>query len=179
MQGGQLAGAGRLMPLLVPFTTMAALKLTKAGTATGANLFSDRPVETLNAVVAAIQSEFVGKAGGSPTLAKVGAASFSSGITALRLFLASMRSSGLVKEVIDFDSPHIVAEPKTLTLSSGAVSKCFTQFAVPHPAAGWVTLTKQHFEAVSSFGSYPEPQRLHARIGWMMYFQAMANSVIP
>jgi hypothetical protein len=179
MQGGQLAAAGRRLPLLVPFTTMAALQRTKAGTAPGANLFSDRPVETLNAVLAAIQAAVTGKAGGQPALAKVGAASFSSGIQALRLFLAALRSSGLVKEVLDFDSPHIVAEPKALTLAPGAVSKCFTQFPASHPPAGWVTLTAAHFAAVSSFAGYPEPQRLHARIGWMMYFQAMVNSVIP
>jgi hypothetical protein len=85
MQGGQLAAAGRLMPLLVPFTTMAALKLTKTGAATGENMFSDRPAETLNAIMAAIQSEITAKAGGKPTLAQIGVASFSSGIYSLEI----------------------------------------------------------------------------------------------
>jgi hypothetical protein len=96
------------------------------------------------------------------------------------LFLAAMRSSGLVKEIIDFDSPHIRVEPKSLTRSPGAVSKCFTQTFAPHPTVGWVTVTSKHFADVSAFGHYSERfgQRLHARIGWMMFFQAMTNSVI-
>ena len=171
MQGGQLAGADRLAPLLVPFTTMAALN-TKAP---AGNMFSDRPVETLNAVMAAIQSEITKKEGGKPTLATLGVASFSSGIMALRLFLAAMRSSGLVKEVIDFDSPHIKIEPKTLTRAPGAVSKCFTQVAASRPEPGYVTLMAQHFATITAYSGFNEPVRLHARIGWMMYYQAMKD----
>jgi hypothetical protein len=165
MQGGQLAGAGRLMPLLVPFTTMAAL------VSPAKNMFNDRPVETLNAIMAAIQSEITPHSSRKPMLSNVGVSSFSSGITALRLFLTAMSSSGLVKEIIDFDSPFIISEPKQLTRSSGAVSKCFTQI-LHRPEIGWVTLTTDHFTAVRKFDS------LHARIGWMMYHQAMINSVI-
>jgi hypothetical protein len=178
MEGGQLAAAGRLLPMLVPFTTMAAVRVGKNGAIPTANMFQDRPVETLNAVMAAIESEITGDASAKPKLTKVGAASFSSGIGALRLFLKSMKSSGLIKEVIDFDSPHIVAEPKSLTRSPGAVSRCFTQFAVARPETGWVTVNANHFASVSAFGQYPEPQRTHARIGWMMYFQAMTTSTI-
>jgi hypothetical protein len=178
MQGGQLAGAGLKMPLLVPFTTMAALD-TKHHP--GQNMFTDRPVETLNAIMAAIQRQITQKAGAKPTLSALGAASFSSGISALRLFLAAMRSSGLVKEVIDFDSPHIKKEPKMLTRSPGAVSKCFTQTGPPpsvHPGPGYVILTAKHFDSVTAYTQYPEPQRTHARIGWMMYFQAMMTSAL-
>lgn len=172
MQGGQLAAAERLVPLLVPFTTMAALKTPAE------NMFSDRPIETLNAVMAAIESEITGNKNSKPTLAAVGAASFSSGIMALRLFLSAMRSSGIVKEVIDFDSPHIVTEPKMLTRCPGAVSKCFTRKPGAHPEFGYVVLRPEHFETVVEHLDFPEPTRLHARIGWMMYHQAMMNSVI-
>jgi hypothetical protein len=165
LQGGQLAAAGRMLPLLVPFTTMAAL-------GKGPNMFSNRPVDTLNAIMDAIANEIVGAAY-SPGLSSVGAASFSSGFMALGLFLGQMRSSGLIKEVIDFDGPFIVNHPKTLMRSPGAVSKSFTQFALSVPPSGWVTLKSEHFDNVTAFGG-----NLHAQIGWMMYHQAMLNSVI-
>jgi hypothetical protein len=49
---------------------------------------------------------------------------------------------------------------------------------VARPETGWVTVNANHFASVSAFGQYPEPQRTHARIGWMMYFQAMTTSTI-
>ena len=174
LQGVQLAKAGRLMPFLVPFTTMAALRGSKTHPIPAQNMFSDRPVETLNAIMEAIQSEIVPKATGTPSLTKLGASSFSSGIGALRLFLASMSASGLIKEVIDFDGPFITKEPKRLTPSPGAVSKCFTQTGPAGPSPNYVTVTNDHFTLVTA---YPD-SGLHGRIGWMMYYQAMLHSVI-
>jgi hypothetical protein len=166
MQGGQLAGAGELYPLLVPFTTMKALARRSA------NMFSSRPVETLNAVMQAIGKEI--KADATLPLSRVGTASFSSGCHALRLFLINMQRSGLVKEVFNFDGAVIITEPKTLIRSPGAVSKCYTQVALPVPPAGWVTLTRDHFANVTAFRS----SGLHAQIGWTMYHQAMLGSTL-
>jgi hypothetical protein len=173
MQGGQLAGADELYPLLVPFTTMAAIRLTKDGTPPAANMFRSRPVETLSAVMQAIGKEIKGADTTAP-LSRVGAASFSSGTHALKIFLRSMERSGLVKEIFDFDGPDIATEPKTLILSPGAFSKTYTQFARPAPPPGWVTLTNDHFARVTAFRS----DGLHAQIGWTMYHQAMLGSIL-
>jgi hypothetical protein len=93
-----------------------------------------------------------------------------------------MASSGLVKEVIDFDSPLIHGNAHTLTFSKGALSKCFTQVPPVHPMPGYVTVRRAHFSSVTAFDHLPEgpkvDTRLHARIGWMMYHQAMVHSAI-
>ncbi len=173
MQGGQLAEARRLMPLLVPFMTMAAVN--KGGSD---NMFSDRPVDTLNTVIAAIQSEVTGTTGAHPKLSKLGSSSFSSGIHALRMFVGSLGSSGLIKEIIDFDSPHIVSErTKRLLRLRGATTRCFTQ--IPKAEIGSVTLTNAHFERVTAHNHHTDLKtRLHAQIGFLMYMQAMQHSVI-
>jgi len=120
----------------------------------------------------------LGSSGSPSTLTHVGVASFSSGITAMRLFLHAMRSSGLIREIVDFDSPFIVTEPKRLTYMPGAGSRCFTQFPLARAGTGWVTVTPQHFEHVAAYHQYREPVLTHARIGWMMYHQAMITSSI-
>ncbi len=169
MQGAQFAAANKRYPMLFPFTTMAAL-----GDA-GKNMFGDRPVATLNNVMDAIQGQMPGAPGGLSALSAIGVASFSSGIGALRSFLGNMWSSGLIKEVIDFDSPFITAEKKELTPSPpGAVPKCFTQHKLAHPPTGWVTVTENNFKGVTEFRN----KGLHAQIGWLMYHQAMITSVI-
>jgi hypothetical protein len=173
LQGVQLAAAGLRMPLLVPFTTMAAIK---AGGATNQNMFFDRPVETLNAIMAAVWLAIKPGVSGDPALAAIGAASFSSGITALKIFLAAM-PSGLVQEVIDFDSPFIVQERNMLTSSPPAVSKCFTQVPPVRPQVGYVTVTEKHFQRVTAYTDIVAKYRLHGRIGRMMYQSAMMNSV--
>jgi hypothetical protein len=162
--GGQLAGAGKDYPLLFPFTTMAALARA------GANMFSSQPVETLNAVMSALSGEL--KMSTCATLQRVGAASFSSGNAALRSFLKNMQSSGVVREVSDFDGPFIIGSPQSLIRFRGAWSRCYTQQPVVHPQAGWVTLTTDHFAHVQAFRGLG----LHQQIGWMMYYQAMLNS---
>ncbi|MEV6398309.1 hypothetical protein AB0M39_26630 [Streptomyces sp. NPDC051907] len=165
LQGGQLA-ASRRLPLLVPFTTMAAL----GGGAQ--NMFTTDPVGTLRAVTAAVQNAFVPFVLPPPELRAVGVTSFSSGISAMRMFIAAMKSSGLVREVIDLDSPFIVGEPADLTPSPGAVSSCYTQVPRAHPPPGYAFMPASMFAGLSSH------RDVHARIGHMMYHTAMITSVV-
>lgn len=167
LEGGQLAGA-RLLPMLVPFTTMAALG---GGTS---NLFSVDPVATLSYLTAAIQSVFDPVSIlPPPQLTEVGVASFSTGIIGLRMFISAMSRSGLVREVIDFDSPFIIGEPADLTLSPGAVSSCYTQVPRPNPPPGYRFLPPSSFANLTIYNHDP-----HSCIGWMMYYTAMLNSAI-
>ncbi len=167
MQGGQFAAAGKRYPMIFPFTTMAALQ------GGGHNMFTDRPVVTLNGIMDAIRDRTPG-ATGLPNLTKIGVASFSSGIMSMRRFINDMKSSGLIREVIDFDSPFITIEAKALTPSPGAVSKCYTQHQLAHPPMGWVQVSSDNFKDITAFRS----SGLHAQIGWTMYHQAMVTSVI-
>jgi hypothetical protein len=91
----------------------------------------------------------------------------------MRQFISAMSPSGLVLEVTDFDSPFIIAEPKALTVSPGASSRCYTQVAVPNQPPGWVTLPPASFANLTSFGGVP-----HSCIGFMMYYTAMLTSAI-
>ena len=176
MQGVQLAAAGLKMALLVPFTTMAAINTPKPST----NMFAESPVETIASVLQAIQSNLAQHPVPMPTLAKLGAASYSSGISALRSFLRAMQSFNLVKEVIDLDSPAIIRErPPRLTPSPGAISKCFTQIPSPGQARTYVTLIDKHFQNITlDTGIIPQWRRIHALIGTRMYCGAMVNSAI-
>jgi hypothetical protein len=166
-EGGQLA-ASRLLPMLVPFTTMAALG---GGTH---NMFTADPVATLSHITAAIQKMFDPLGLFSPPpLTALGVASYSSGIHAMRMFINAMRPSGLVREVIDFDSPFIFGQPAALTTSPGAVSSCYTQKFLANPPQGYKFLPVSSFENLTSFNHDP-----HICIGWMMYYTAMITSVI-
>jgi hypothetical protein len=166
LEGGQLA-ASRRLPMLVPFTTMAAL-----GGGVN-NMFTTDPVVTLRSITAAIQALVIPFGVPPPPLTDVGVASFSSGISAMRMFIAAMRSSGLVREVIDFDSPFIVGQPAELTPSPGAVSSCYTQRSRPNPPPGYQFMPAGSFANLTSFNHDP-----HSCIGWMMYQTAMISSVI-
>ena len=165
MEGEQLA-ASRLLPMLVPFTTMAALG---GGTH---NMFTVDPVATLSHITAAIQATFAPLLP-PPNLTAVGVTSFSSGIHAMRMFISAMQPSGLVREVIDFDSPFIRGQPAALTLSSEAVSSCYTQVSRANPPQGYRFIPPSSFANLTSFNHDP-----HACIGWMMYYTAMITSVI-
>jgi hypothetical protein len=166
LEGGQLAAVRRL-PMLVPFTTMAALGGGQA------NMFTADPVATISHVTAAIQATLIPLALPPQPLTDVGVASFSSGIGAMRMFINAMRPSGLVREVIDFDSPFIIGEPAALTLSPGAVSSCYTQVAHPSPPPGYRFLAAGRFAQLTSHNHVP-----HACIGFMLYHTAMITSVI-
>ncbi len=170
MEGGQLAGA-RLTALLVPFTTMAALNNP------GENMFSIAPIDTLNAIMAAIKETVAPFAPVQSDIASIGVTSFSNGITAMRLFINDLAPTGLVQEVTDLDSPYIVTEPKSLTGSPGAVSRCYTQFLLPNPPPGWLTLPAASFKNVTSFPGDPG-SHAHACIGFMMYYSAALTSIV-
>jgi hypothetical protein len=166
MEGAQVAAARRV-PMIVPFTTMTAL-------ATGPNMFATRPVETLNEIMNAIRAEIIPGSGPAPPLRSIGVASFSSGITARGKFITALASSGLIKELIDLDSPHIIGSSKNLVHVPGAVSRCFTQFVKPMPELGWFQFETTRFSEIHTF----RDKGPHAQIGWMMYFMAMLSSPI-
>jgi hypothetical protein len=176
MEGCQLAG-GRLTTLLVPFTPMGALSSPSQ------NMFSSDPIGTINAIMAAVKDAVAPFAPVLTNIASIGVTSFSSGITAMRLFINHLSPTGLVREVTDLDSPYIVAEPKALTSSPGAVSRCYTQHPLPSPPLGWITLPAAGFLSIPNYPANPgDPDPLgshaHACIGFMMYYSAILTSVI-
>jgi hypothetical protein len=175
LMGVQLAAAGALMPMLVPFTTMAAVLRPSSST----NMFAVKPVDTITAVLTAIQALMPGVPLLLPQVNKVGVASVSSGITAMRLFIGAMASSGLVKEIVDFDSPFIVGQPHILTRSPGAVSKCFSQEAPDLPSHGYIVLSQAHFINVTAFSTVTPPgHRLHRQICNMFFKQVIDTTVV-
>jgi hypothetical protein len=131
MEGGQLAGARRVA-MLVPFTTMAAL----GGGA--ANMFTTDPVATLSFITAEVQATFDPlHLLQPPPLTAVGVASFSSGIGAMKMFINAMAPSGLVREVIDFDSPFIIgnlAELSSCRRAASPTSRASTTIRTPASA---------------------------------------------
>lgn len=167
MQGGQLAAAGRLVPLIVPFTTMGALSGGRL------SVFGIDPVATLHYIVAAIQSSVNPLPLPSPQLQGIGVSSFSSGIGAMKMFVAAMNSSGLLREIIDFDSAFIIGNPAELVAEPGVVSSCYTQHFRPSAPLGYRYLASQSFQHIASFGGVP-----HTCIGSMMYYTAMLTSVL-
>ncbi|MEU9497197.1 hypothetical protein [Streptomyces sp. NPDC048196] len=171
LQGSQLASVRRI-PLLVPFTTMAALGIDPQQ-----NMFSIDPVATLSNITAATQAAFVPFLPPS-NLTDVGVTSFSSGILAMRKFIAAMKPSGLIREVIDFDSPFILTEPAELTPSPGAVSSCYTQRFRQNPPAGYRFMPANSFSQVPSFPNSDAGAHAHACIGFMMYHTAMITSSV-
>ncbi|MDH4085243.1 MAG: hypothetical protein OEV99_14205 [Nitrospira sp.] len=168
MQGGQLAGA-RQTPLIVPFMTMAAF----TGLAP-AYMFGTRPIETLNAIMTAVRDEAMPGADDLVDVTQIGVSSFSSGIGAMRLFIKTFGSSGLITETTDFDGAFIVTEPKIITRSPGAVGRVFSQVPPPTPEVGWVTMPTASFRDINTFRA----QGPHAQIGWMTFFMASLSSVI-
>lgn len=176
--GVQAAAAERPAPLLLPFTKKSALQGNRRGGLSDDNLFKDRPVQTLNAIMGALHRLVTGKSA-AVRLAKLGVASFSDGIKPMRIALSALQPSGIVKEVFDFDSPFIVNEPKSLTFTPGAVAKCFSQEAPQNPMVGYVQLQQEHFSGVTATFGRTKPRDItHQRIGKMMYFQALKNSFV-
>lgn len=173
MMGGQAAAASKPVILLITY-----MKSTAFGTLSDDNIFKDRPIQTLNVVM----NEIKRHVGGSPfssVIEKLGVSSFSSGVTPMKLCIGALGASGLIKEVFNFDGPFLVAEPKVLTTSPGAVSKVFTQHQLAKPPVGWITLLQDHFQLVTEkFGQTAPKSIMHQRIGRMMYHQALANSVV-
>lgn len=161
--GLQIAAA-RLVTVLVPFTTMAA----RAGGP--ANMFHSGGLNLINEVMAAVQAICTPANKVALGVTAIGVTSFSNGIDSLKLFLADLGSSGLIREIIDLDSPFITSYPKRLTRLKGAVSRCFAQVPPAAPEFGYVFMRPEGFPA--SMGP------VHGQIGWMMYYSAMLTSVI-
>jgi hypothetical protein len=157
MQGGLLASV-RSTPLIIPFMTMAA----NAGKAP-AYMFASQPIETLNAIMTAVQKEVTGKS--TPvTTGQIGVSSFSSGIGAMNLFIATFGSSGLIVEATDFDSPFIKGSARTLPRGGGA-GRVFSQIAPPRPTAGWTTLPAWSFKKIVAF----RDKGVHGQLGFMTF----------
>jgi|RhiMetdeSRZDD1v2_1073273.scaffolds.fasta_scaffold94294_4 hypothetical protein len=175
--GGQFASAGGTVPVFVPFMTMAAVQKPTGSS----NIFADRPLRTLNAVMGLIQDEVTGKNGSKPELKAIAASSFSSGVTAMKHFIGTMGGTKVIKEVNDFDGPFIVgAGTKAPVRAAGAVARTFSQEAAP-PGAGaleWITLKQRHFELVRTFSGREPKKRLHQQIGNHMFHPAMLSSVV-
>jgi hypothetical protein len=167
MQGGLLASV-RETPLIVPFMTMASLRGSSAS-----YMFASQPVETLNAILTALQTAITGKT--DPVVAgQIGVSSFSSGIGAMRLFINVFGSTGLIVETTDFDGPFIRGTRKLVTQSPGATRRVISQIAPPSPIPGWLTLPAWKFSKIAAF----RKQGAHAQIGWMTFhLAAMLSSM--
>jgi len=174
MMGRQAAGAKKPAILLITY-----MKSTTFNALNNDNVFKDRPVQTLNVVMNAIKRH-VGAAPFSSVIEKLGVSSFSSGVTPMRLCISALATSGLIKEVFNFDGPYLTAEHnKELTLPPGAVLKVFTQFQRTPPPVGWVNLLQDHFQFVTEKFDRTAPEDImHQRIGRMMLHQALENSVV-
>lgn len=163
MQGGQMAAA-RQMTLIVPFMTMGSMG------GGSANMFSDRAVDTLNAIMAAIQAELLPGAANPAALGGIGAASFSSGVGHLSKFLGFPGVSALVRETIDFDSAFIVSAHSSVPAVAGAGQWQVTQVSVQRHRIGWLALPEPAWRQVRTYDS------IYARIGWMMFYSMMIFS---
>lgn len=173
MMGVQAAAAKKPVIMLITY-----MKASAFGTLSDDNIFKDRPVLTLNAVMNEIK-RVVGAPPFSSAIEKLGVSAFSSGVTPMRLCISALEASGLIKEVFNFDGPFLVNERKVLTFSKGAVSKVFTQHQLAKPPPGWITLLPEHFQLIAErFGQTDPKNIMHQRIGRMMYNQALAFSVV-
>jgi hypothetical protein len=161
--GLQIAAA-RATVVLVPFNTMAA---TKGG---ADNMFSDDGLGLLTAVMTAVQQIHNPYDPIPPVISQIGVTSFSNGIGFLKTFLGQLGPSGLIREIIDLDSPFIIGNPRRLTRYGGAVSRCFAQVPPDRPESGYVYLAP---------GRFPDSEgAVHGQIGWAMYYSAMLSSVM-
>ena len=169
--GGQMAAA-RKLPLIIPYMTMASAKMDQKF-----NVFADRPVATLNAILTATRT--LCKQGDAQVQALfIGASSYSSGITYLASFLDVMKSSRLMVEAIDFDSTFIISpHPQVKTVPGGGIFIQFTQFerTFPRPALrpSASSLGEDQHEEFDG-----KPLTVHGKIGWMTFFTAMSESIL-
>jgi hypothetical protein len=167
MQGGLLASV-RATPLIVPFMT------TASGAGKGpAYMFATRPIETLNAILTAFQKEVTGKSD-PVSVAQIAVSSFSSGIHAMRHFIKTYGSSGLIVEATDFDGPLIKGNPRVLPHAPGAIGRVFSQVPPPRPTPGWISLPAWKFKKITAF----RDKGAHAQIGWMTFHLAGMLSAI-
>jgi hypothetical protein len=166
MQGGLMASLSDT-PLIVPFMTMAA----NAGGP--AYMFATRPIETLNVIMSAFRKAITGDSA-PVTLARMGVTSFSSGRGAMRLFIKTFGSSGLIVETTDLDGPFIRGTHGIVISSPGAAARVISQIAPPRPTAGWITLPAWSFKKIPAF----QDSGAHGQIGWMTFQLVTAMSAL-
>jgi hypothetical protein len=207
--GAQMAAAKK-MTLILPYTTNA----SRTNDAKH-NLFASQGVETLNDIMTAIQTEVshdpiamaVGEAvkAQQGSLKAIGVASFSSGVNHLNRFVDKVGSSGLIREIIDFDAQHIRLGNRplkhgthirlTTPVVSGAVNWWVTQN--PHPLEaikgsvpvsgtaqnpltrprGWIYIPAEAFNQVMADRTVGD--ETHDKIGRMMFWTMMLLSTLP
>ena len=172
MQGVQMA-AIRQRPVIVPF-----MPVTAKSDAASKNMFASRGENLLNAVVQEIQIQ-LGRTGTFDKLGKIGAASFSSGVDYLTRFLKSIGPSGLVGEVIDFDSAHMIASHTSVPFGAAPATWQVSQAGPPGGfRIGWLHLPISAFSKVTAYGDSNNPANVHAKIGYMMFRSMMVSSTI-
>jgi hypothetical protein len=172
MQGVQMA-AIRQRPVIVPF-----MPVTAKSDAPSANMFASRGENLLNAVLQETQIQ-LGRTGTFDKLEKIGAASFSSGVDYMTRFLKSLAPSGLVGEVMDFDSAHMIASHTTVPAMAGVPTWQITQAGPPGGfRIGWLHLPITAFSGVAAYGDSGNPGNVHAKIGFMMFRSMMVSSTI-
>ena len=205
--GAQMAAAKK-MTLIVPYTTNASINAKH-------NMFASQGVETLNDIMTAIQTEVshdpiamaVGEAvkAQQGSLQAIGVASFSSGVNHVNRFVDTVGSSGLIREIIDFDAQWIKVKnrplkPGTLVhrtspVLSSAVNWWVTQ--VPHPLEaikgsvplssternpltrprGWIYIPPEAISGVPV--DRIVGNETHDKIGRMMFWTMMLLSRLP
>jgi hypothetical protein len=167
--GVQVASKG--MVFLMPFMTQESTQLPSA------NMFATKGLDTLQRVMDGC-AKALGRTPGK--LAKVGVASYSSGINHLSLFGKNLGSSGIIKEQVDFDSPYETGLPhKSTPKVTGARNITVTQMFIGDPrvvadraaAHEWIQVGARAWETVADGGSIagltgrPLGDNLHAKIG--------------
>jgi hypothetical protein len=172
MQGVQMA-AIRQRPVIVPF-----MPVTAKSDSASANMFASRGENLLNAVLQETQIQ-LGRTGTFDKLSKIGAASFSSGVDYLTRFLKSIGPSGLVGEVMDFDSAHMISAHTSVPFGAAPAVWQISQAAPPGGfRIGWLHLPMSAFSEVKAFGDSGNPGNVHAKIGFMMFRAMMVSSII-
>jgi hypothetical protein len=172
MQGVQMAAA-RKRTLLVPF-----MPVTAKSDSPSLNMFAARGVNLINVVLAEIQI-MLGRTGALDKVARLGTASFSSGVDYMTRFLKTMGSSVQIAEVIDFDSAHMVASHSRVPAMAGAAVWQVTQAAPPGGfRLGWLHLPPDAFSEVREYGPHTNGGNVHAKIGYMMFRSMMTVSVM-
>ena len=142
------------------------------------NMFASRGEDLLNAVMMEIQIQ-LGRMTKYDKLARLGAASFSSGVDFMTQFLRNMSPSGLIKEVMDFDSAHMQSAHTTVSAMAGVATWQITQ--APPPGGfriGWLYLPQDAFTNITEYGPSSGYGVVHANIGYMMFRSMMTVSVL-
>ena len=173
MMGRQAAAASKPTILLITY-----MKASAFGHLNDDNIWSDRPIPTLNAVMNEIKKT-VGGSHFSSMIERLGVCSFSSGVTPMRLAIAKLEMTGILKEVVNYDGPFLTAERKVVTFAQGALCKVFTQVHLAKPPPGWIQLHHENFALIKeTFGAVGIENITHQRIGRTMLHQTLEFTIV-